>query len=271
MFYEKKYNRLSIYHAPKLDQQSELVHGFSSKHGGYSKAPFSGLNLGLATGDDISLVQENRRAFTQALGIDPAQVVCGKQVHGTNIVRVTAQDGGKGFCEEATAFQNTDGLITDQRGIALMTFYADCVPVLFYDAYQHVIGVCHCGWRGTVNRMAAKTATAMMDAYGCRAEHLYVAIGPSISQAQYEVDRTVLEQFEKAFSFSSSIILSTDENHGKIDLWKANQLQLEEIGLLPEHIEVSGLCTYQNVDTFYSHRAEQGKAGRNGAIIMMKK
>ncbi len=271
MFLSKQHNQFTIYHAHNLYREPGIVHGFSSRTYGYSQAPYTGLNLGLTSGDDIASVKKNRIAYAEALGILPEQVVCGQQVHGTQIARVTAQDGGKGFLDAATALPDTDGLVTAERGIALMTLYADCVPVLFYDAQEQVIAVCHCGWRGTVNRMAAKTAAVMMDAYGCKAEHIYAAIGPSISQAHYEVDEAVLTQFEAAFSFADALMVPTDAHHGKVDLWKANQLQLQEIGILPQHIEISELCTYQHVDQFYSHRAERGITGRNAALLMLKK
>lgn len=270
MFQAKQYQTLTIYHAPGLNRYSELVHGFSSRGNGYSKAPYQGLNLGFTTGDAMETVAKNRTAFATALGILPEQIVSGYQVHGTKIARVTEQDLGRGALYVDSALPDTDGLITNVSGVALMTLYADCVPVLFYDPMARVIGVSHCGWRGTVNRMAAKMALAMMEDYGCNAKDIHVAIGPSISQAQYEVDRTVLAQFAQAFSFSNRLIQYTDADHGKVDLWQANQLQLEEVGVLPANIEISGLCTYQNVDRFYSHRAEHGITGRNAALLMLK-
>lgn len=271
MFHAKQYPPFTIYHAPLLYQQLGLVHGFSSRVNGFSQAPYAGLNLGLTSGDDLEVVKRNRIAYVEALGVMPEQVVVGHQVHGTQIARVTTADGSKGFLDVATALPDTDGLVTDERGVALMILYADCVPVLFFDAKQQVIAVCHCGWRGTVNRMAVKTATVMMKEYGCKAEHIYAAIGPSISQNHYEVDEAVLVQFQSAFSFANKLIVPTDAQHGKIDLWKANQLQLEEIGILRNHIEVSELCTYQHVNQFYSHRAERGITGRNAALLMLKK
>jgi len=270
MFQPKQYQQLTIYHAPLLQQQPGVVHGFSSRINGYSKAPYQGLNLGLTTGDDADAVLRNRKAFANALGILSEQIVIGYQVHGTHVAHVTVQDCGKGAFDAATALPDTDGLITAEPGVALMTLYADCVPVLFYDPFQKVIAVCHCGWRGTIQRMAAKTASAMMRTYGCKAENIFAAIGPSISQKHYEVNTDVLIQFEQAFSFADQLIVPVDEEHGKVDLWKANQLQLEEVGLLSSHIEISGLCTYQNVNQFYSHRAEQGITGRNAALLMLK-
>ena len=270
MFQAKQYKQFTIYQANNLFQENGIVHGFSSRVCGYSKAPYQGLNLGLTSGDHRADVTANRIAYADALGILPEQVVSGVQVHGTNIARITVADAGRGFLSADTALPDTDGLVTAERGVALMTLYADCVPVLFYDAHAQVIAVCHCGWRGTVDRMAAKTADVMIKEYGCHAEHILAAIGPSISQQNYEVDEAVLAQFRNAFSFADQLIQPTDTQHGKVDLWKANQLQLEEIGLLRKNIEISELCTYQNVDKFYSHRAEHGITGRNAALLMMK-
>lgn len=270
MFQAKHYQQLTIYQASQFVQKSGLIHGFSSRTGGYSQNPYQGLNLGLTSGDDMVSVQKNRTVFAEALGIAPDRVVCGRQVHGTHIARVGVEDCGKGFWEADTALPDTDGLVTAERGVALMTLYADCVPVLFYDAHQQVIAVCHCGWRGTVNRMAVKTANVMIAEYGCKAQDILAAIGPSISQQHYEVDDTVLAQFEKAFDFAHELIVPTDAYHGKLDLWKANQLQLEEIGIKRDHIELSELCTFQYVERFYSHRAEHGVTGRNGAMIMLE-
>lgn len=271
MFYAKQKQSFRIYHTSLFENQQNLIHGFSSRIGGFSKAPYTGLNMGLTSGDNIDIVKKNRIAYATALDILPEQVVVGAQVHGTQIAHVTMQDSGRGYLDAAEAIPDTDGLITAERGVALMTLYADCVPILFYDAYQQVIAVCHCGWRGTVNRMAAKTANAMMQVYGCKAEHILVAIGPSISQANYEVDETVLIQFEQAFTFAHQLIIPTDAKHGRLDLWKANSLQLQEIGILSEQIDVSALCTYQQVEQFYSYRAENGITGRNAAILMLKK
>ena len=145
MFQSKQYQQLTIYHAPLLQQQLGVVHGFSSRINGYSKAPYQGLNMGLTSGDSITDVQQNRIAFVHTLGIQPHQVAAGFQVHGTKIAGVHAEDGGKGFLSADTALPDTDGLVTAERGIALMTLYADCVPVLFYDAHAQVIAVCHCG------------------------------------------------------------------------------------------------------------------------------
>ena len=269
MFQREEQGRLTIYKSPLLKEQRELVHGFSSRTGGFSTGVYNSLNLGLASGDVLANVQKNRTLFAATLGITPEQVVCGRQVHSTNIAKVGKAEGGRGFLEAATALPDTDGLVTNQRGVALMTLNADCVPVLFYDPVQNVIAACHCGWRGTVGKIAAKMATLMVADYGCNAADILAAIGPSISRAAYEVDTPVLEQFRQAFSFADQLITPVDDEHGKVDLWEANRLQLLAVGLQEQHIDVSGLCTVQQEQTFFSHRAHHGKTGRNGAMLMM--
>ena len=271
MFQREIQGRLNIYKSPLLNNQrgQGLVHGFSSRAGGFSSGIYSSLNLGLTSGDEVMDVRQNRMLFATTLGIAPERVVCGRQVHSTNIARVGKAEGGRGFLDAAAALPDTDGLVTNERGVALMTLYADCVPVLFYDPVQKVIAVCHCGWRGTVGKIAAKMVKLMVADYGCNAADVLAAIGPSISRAAYEVDTPVLEQFWQAFSFAEQLITPVDDSHGKVDLWEANRLQLLEVGLQEQNIDVSGLCTVQHQQAFFSHRAHHGKTGRNGAMLMM--
>ncbi len=270
MFLQTEQGNLTVFQSSLFNRLPGIVHGFSSRPGGCSKAPYLGLNLGMTGGDYLDDVRNNRRLFASVLGILPEQAVCGYQVHSTNIARVGAKDCGSGFLDVSTALAETDGLVTDQKGIALMTLYADCVPVLFYEPVRQVIAVCHCGWKGTVGKIAARMADVMAEEYHCDRRQIRAAIGPSISQDAYEVDLPVLERFREAFSFADAIIAPVDENHGKVDLWEANRRQLLEAGLAPEHIEVSGLCTFKNHEMFFSHRAGKGKTGRNAAMLMMK-
>lgn len=270
MFQQKKNGALRYYEASEMAATGFITHGFSTRLGGCSLAPYHSLNMGIYGADALEFVQCNRRRFAKSLGIKPEQVVCGKQVHGTQIQQVTRADRGRGYLQPETAFADTDGLITNEPGVALLTCFADCVPVMFLDPVRKVIAVCHCGWRGTVARMAAKTAQRMIDTYSCNPNHILCAIGPSISVDAYEVDQPVLAQFRQAFVFAEQCIRQTSDTHGHLDLWQANRLQLMEIGLKSEHIHISGLCTAANQAMFFSHRASGGKTGRNGALIMLK-
>lgn len=270
MFFQKRQNNLMLFKSSVLEAQPGLIHGFSSRGGGYSNGGYSSLNLGLAGEDKPEHVRKNRMLFIDTLGIRPNQVVCGQQVHSTNIVCVGKREGGRGFLNAMDALPETDGLVTNQSGVALMTLYADCVPILFYAPIHHVIGVCHCGWRGTVGEIAKKMVDIMVKNYECMPSNICAAIGPSISKMVYEVDRPVLETFYQTFSFADRVITKTDTEHGMLDLWEANRLQLLEAGILDFHIDVSGLCTFQNRQMFFSHRGDGGKTGRNAAVLMMQ-
>ena len=271
MFQREIQGRLHIYRSSLLQSQrgNGLIHGFSSRMGGYSTGVYQSLNLGWNSGDQPMDVRQNRILFATTLGIGPERVVCGQQVHSTRIARVGKQEAGRGFLDPMTALPETDGLVTGEAGVALMTLYADCVPVLFYEPEQKTIAVCHCGWRGTVGKLAAQMVDVMEKEYHCDPEKLLIAIGPSISRTAYEVDQPVLEKVCEAFSFAEQCITHTDKTHGKLDLWELNRIQLMEKGVPRGQIELSECCTYQRKDVFFSHRASNGKTGRNGAMLML--
>jgi len=270
MMIAKKENDITFWQADNFLATGLVAHGFSTREGGVSPAPYDSLNLGLYNDDDLSNMQENRKRFAYAIGVHPEQAVCGHQVHQTKVQVVGKKDCGKGYLDPTTAFTDTDALITNKKGVALVTCFADCVPIMLLDPVQEAIGICHCGWRGTVERMAAKTVQAMGANFNSKAKDILVVIGPSISAAHYEVDKQVLQQFRKAFVFAEQCITQRDEEHGLLDLWQINKLQLEEIGVIAENIEISGLCTFQEQKQFFSHRASGGKTGRNAGILMLQ-
>ena len=183
---------------------------------------------------------------------------------------MTAEDAGNGLTRERE-FHDTDGLITDVPGLVLSTFYADCVPLYFVDPVHCAIGLSHSGWRGTVNRMGKATIEAMRREYGSRPEELRCAIGPSICQDCYEVSGDVAMEFEQTFAgHEREIILAKENGKYQLDLWKANEIVLLDAGVLPEHIEITDICTCCNPDLLFSHRASHGKRGNLGAFLCLK-
>ena len=266
----KNENGLTFWQAEKFIETGLVAHGFSTREGGVSPAPYDSLNLGLYNDDSLVNMQENRKRFAYAVGVRPEQAVCGKQVHLTNIQVVGKEDCGKGYLEPDTAFPDTDALITNEKDVALVTCFADCVPIMLLDPVAEAIGICHCGWRGTVERMAVKTVQAMEEHFNSQAKDILVVIGPSISMQHYEVDKQVLQRFRDAFTFAEQCITMCDEEHGLLDLWQINKLQLEEIGVKAENIQISGLCTFEEQAQFFSHRASGGQTGRNAGILMLK-
>lgn len=252
---------LALYRFDAL-ADAALVHAVSTRLGGGSLLPTAGLNLGHTVGDDPQAVAGNHALLAAALGIPSGQIVSAHQVHGNQIAIVEQSDAGRVISE-------TDGLITETSGLYLMLRYADCVPVLLYDPIRQAVGLAHAGWQGTLARVAARTAQAMVSDLGCRVEDLRAAIGPSIGPCCYEVGPEVVTATVAAFPDAPGLIKRRQANgHAHLDLWAANVRQLEQVGI--DLIETARLCTACRPDLFFSHRAEQGRTGRFAVILGLR-
>ena len=262
--------QVPLLHFPLLEKCSFITHAFTTRMGGVSTGDCTSMNLSFTRGDDEAAVRENYRRIAAALGTDAKQFVCSDQTHTTNVRRVTKADAGKGVVIPKD-YTDVDGLITNEPGIVLSTFYADCVPLYFVDPVHRAIGLSHSGWRGTVNKMGQVTIEAMKREFGSRAADLYCAIGPSICQDCYEISRDVAEEFMKAFpEHVNDILLQKSEEKFQLDLWKANEIVMLESGVLPEHLAVTNICTCCNPTELFSHRASKGKRGKLAAFLMIK-
>ena len=255
---------------PLLEQTGIVEHCFTTRIGGVSKGIYESLNLSFTRGDEDAAVRENFRRLAGAMKTDVSEFVFTDQTHTTNVRRVTAEDAGKGIVKERD-YTDIDGLITNEPGLVLSTFYADCVPLYFVDPVHRAIGMSHSGWKGTVGKMGAATITAMKREFGTEAKDLVCAIGPSICQDCYEVSEDVAEAFKEAFPGHADEIL-LDKKNGKyqLDLWRANEIVLTEAGALKEKIAVTNICTCCNPDLLFSHRASHGKRGNLGAFIYLR-
>ena len=254
---------------PLFEDTGLVRHLFSTRLGGASSGIFSSMNLSYTRGDDKEAVDENYRRIASLLGCEVSDIVCSDQTHTTNVRAVNEYDRGKGIIYPKD-YTDVDGLITNVKGIVLATFYADCVPLFFIDVKNKAIGLSHSGWRGTVGRMGALTVEAMRREYGTKPEDICAAIGPSICQECYEVSEDVAEAFRQEFNKdgqSGQILLSKGNGKYQLDLWRANQIILEEAGVSPEKIQVTDICTCCNPEYLFSHRASQGKRGNLGAFL----
>ena len=246
-----------------------IRHMFTTREGGVSKDIYESLNLSFTRGDDETAVLENYRRVAQALETSIDHIVTSDQTHTTNVRPVGKEDLGKGITRPRD-YKDVDGMITDQPGVLLATFYADCVPLYFVDPVHKAIGLSHSGWRGTVGRMGQATVEAMEKSFGSQPKDLLCAIGPSICQDCYEVSRDVAEAFIFAFPTHEKEILQAGAlGKYQLDLWKANEIVLTEAGVLKEHIDLAGLCTCCNSSILFSHRASKGKRGNLGAFLML--
>lgn len=252
----------------KLEDTGMVSHGFSTKKGGVSEGIFESMNLGLTRGDDIKKVHENYRIIAEKLNMPYEKMVLSDQTHTTNVRKVTLEDTGKGLIKPKD-YKDIDGLMTNEKNLPLVTFYADCVPLFFLDKVNKVIALSHSGWRGTVGKMGMKTVEAMKNEYGCRPEDIIACIGPSICQECYEVSEDVIEEFDKSFN-NKDIYYKKENGKYQLDLWKANEIVFLEAGIKKENIENRRICTCCNSDSLFSHRKTNGKRGNLAAFMMLK-
>lgn len=251
-----------------LEDTKLVRHGFSTRSGGVSKGCLAEMNLSFTRGDDPENVRENFRRIGAAIGFEPESMVMSKQTHTTNVRLVTEEDRGRGYTKPLE-YTDVDGMITNVPGLMLATFYADCVPLYFVDPVHHAIGLSHSGWKGTAGRMGAVTIERMKEAFGTEAEHLRVAVGPSICQDCYEVSEDVAVIFKKEFRAHADerLIYRKPNNRYQLDLWRANEIVLLEAGIRPEHLVMPGICTCCNPELLFSHRASKGRRGNMGAFL----
>lgn len=259
---------------PSLEETKLVEHLVTTRLGGVSEGELSSMNLSVARGDTEENVLENYRRIGQILGCSREDMTASHQTHTTNIRYVTEEDKGKGIVRPRD-YENIDGLITDKEGIALVTFYADCVPLLFVDPLHRAIGLAHSGWRGTVNCMGRQVVEAMEKQFGSRPQDLIAAIGPSICQECYEVSEEVAEQFQKLFSGDALcdriVVPGKEAGKYQLDLWLANKRILELAGIPGSQIAVTDICTCHNPSYLFSHRASKGHRGNIGAFLMLRK
>ena len=261
---------LPLLQYPLLEKTGLVEHCFTTRLGGVSEGIFSSLNLSFTRGDEPEAVLENYRRVAKVFGKTENDFICTDQTHTTNVLRVGKSEAGIGVTRPRP-YTDVDGLITNEKGIILSTFYADCVPLYFVDPVHEAIGLSHSGWRGTVGRMGQKTLEAMQEAYGTNPADVFAAIGPSICQACYEISEDVAEHFYQEFGrHGDEILINKGNGKYQLDLWKTNEIVMLEAGILPEHLAVTNICTCCNSEMLFSHRASQGKRGNLAAFLMLK-
>lgn len=241
--------------------KASLVAGFTTKMGGFSQPPFDTFNLGLHVPDSYEAIIQNRKKLAEKLDFPLNRWVAAEQTHGVNIHVLTHHDKGKGAYHYESSIQDVDGLITNQAGILCTAFFADCVPLFFFDPVTGYIGIAHAGWKGTTKNIAGKMVEKLVD-LNVDPSNLLIVIGPSISMENYEVDQHVVDHIDHKFKEKVTVMTKTDPEHYYLDLKQLNQEILQDYGVLQKNIEVSQLCTYREKNLFFSHRRDQGKTGR---------
>jgi len=255
--------------ADPFTEAGGVVHGFSTRFGGVSQGIWASMNLGTTRGDEPDHVRENYRRFFTAVGANLDGVVMSNQVHGTEIRVVTPDDVKKDIYDPEG--YEVDGLMTNQPGLALVIFSADCLPVLFYDPVRKVICAVHGGWRGTVAGIAPKAVRQMGEVYGSRPEDILVAIGPGISGCHFETHSDVPEAVMRVLPPEKSrvCIRGYTQNKFHVNLKAVNRFLLMEAGVPAVNITEDPECTVCRPDKYWSHRQTGGVRGSLAAVIQL--
>jgi len=282
-----KSTQINILQAAHLNKFPWLVHGFSTRLGGFSRVyADTSLNLGFTKDDSKAAVERNRTAFLRKLGAHAARdsrpLVTLRQVHSDIIHNV----------DSAPQTQLVgDGLITATPGLLLAIQTADCLPIILVDPKRRAVGVFHAGWRGTLQRIVEKGVGEMRRQFGSRPRDLKAAIGPAIHACCYQVGEEVRERFESQFAYAAGLFTCVEERdpvrekypmlfltarppgHSVLpkkiflDLVEANRRQLLAAGVPAKSIESSPFCTSCRPDLLFSYRAEKGKTGRMMGVV----
>jgi len=282
--------KLQLLRSEKLDRRAWLVHAFSTRLGGVSRA-YGGntLNLGFTKHDSRAAVERNRELFLKELGVANGRkswpLVTLRQIHSDLIHRVDSMRVDR-MPQQLLA---GDGMVTDTPGLLLAVQTADCLPIIVADRKRRAVGVFHAGWRGTVKRIVEKGVGEMRKHFGSDPRDLVVAIGPGVQGCCYEVGEEVRTRFEAQFAYAGSLFREVKESdpvrekypllfltarapgHSEwpvklfLDLVEANRRQLLDAGVLAKNIDAMGPCTACHTELLFSFRGEKGVTGRQMA------
>lgn len=244
--------------SPKLLRERSMLVCFTTRPGGVSEYEYDSLNLAYHVGDDPDAVCENRFRILRHLGLDPARLVTAVQTHGKNIAVVGESDAGRGALTYSTAILDTDALITKTENLPIAVLTADCVPVILADIKARAVAVVHAGYKGLYYGIVSRAARKLAENGSGDLGAIIAFVGPSIGGCCYAVDA------ERAGLFDREHVA---ERGGKsyLDVAGAAAAEIESAGVPADNIIVSGLCTYDRPDLFYSYRRD-GDTGRQAAI-----
>lgn len=247
------------------------VFAFTSRNtGGVSLGTYDSLNLGLYSGDDVTKVNENKAILANYLQLEKHMLIMPHQTHEDKILNINKEFLALSPDLQTSKLYGIDALITAIPKVCIGVTTADCVPIVLYDKVEHIAGVAHAGWKGTVQRIVSKTVEQMGTYYGTKAEDLIALIGPSISQKAFEVGEEVEDQFLNAgFDLQTISIRNRNTNKLHIDLKLTNQMLLESLGVNKQNIYISPICTVEDTD-FYSARRQGFNSGRALTGIILR-
>lgn len=248
---------------------SPRVIAFSTmRAGGCSKGSYSEFNINPYCGDDLESVRKNRKSLCRLLGVEEEKLLLPHQVHGCSILEIDNPFFQLSASARNDCLQGVDALVTHLPRVCIGVSTADCVPVLLYDEQTQAIAAIHAGWRGTQQRIVEKVLQHMAKHMGCRVQGMKALIGPSISLDAFEVGEEVVNAFQRA-GFPMSEVAAVRAGKWHVDLWRANEYLLEAAGMDRRNILLSGICTFGQVNEFFSARRLTIHSGRiyNGIML----
>ena len=240
-------------------------HCFTTKLGGVSTGVMAGLNIAIKDGETRENLRRNLEILGEALGFATTDLVLTRQIH-SDIVRVVSRADCNGYIHRD--YPECDALVTNDPGVALMVFTADCTPLLFQDPVTGAVGAAHAGWRGTASQIGARVVEAMVREYGCDPANIRAAIGPNVGFCHFETDADVPEAMLASYGEEVKAYIRPQGEKFYLDLKAINALSLRRAGV--QHIEISDACTMCQPDKFWSHRITGSQRGSQGAIIVCK-
>ena len=253
------------------DQHPNLLAGFTTKSGGISNPPFNSMNTAFHVCDVEENVKRNRHLLANQIDFSVESWIGAEQTHEDVIVKIDKNYAGRGALDYETALKATDGLYTKESGLLLTLCFADCVPVYFVAPKYQLVGIVHAGWKGTVAGIAKSMVDIWQQAEGVQPNEIYAAIGPSICQNCYTVDKKVINLLEVILEEQTKTAYNQiKETQYQLDLKLANSLILQKAGVLPENIITTNFCTSCDDSYFFSHRRDEGKTGRMMGFIGWK-
>ena len=241
---------------------------FSTRLGGVSSGMFKSMNLtfnkvGSYEADLRDNVMENFRRMGKVINTPVEDMVYSKQTHTNNVLHVDDSNRGMGIVKDRN-YDNIDGLVTGTKELTLVTSFADCIPVVMADEKSRCIASVHAGWRGTVGNIVKNAINMMTDKFGSNPCDIIAFIGPGICVDCYEVSQDTINEFRKNYSQSEcELIIQPENKPGKylLNLPGADYINLINAGVRPENIYLSDVCTSENSDILFSHRASSGRRG----------
>lgn len=262
-FYFEKSNGLTLLKCKPLTAAGFGRHCFTTRFGGVSKGYFSELNVAFSGKDCKNNVLQNIAIVCDAVGFDKTSIVKTQQTHTDNIVAVDKSFKGRGI---DTSLKEVDGLVTNTRGITLMAFVADCVPVILVEPNVRAVAAIHSGWRGTAKNIAGKGAELLCDLYGAKAQDIICAIGPAIGKCCYEVSGELLGEFDSSYH---KFFAAKGGDKYMLDLCGAVAHGLMLKGVKRKNIYASTQCTACNSNLYFSHRKTNGLRGNMAVMVMI--